>query len=234
MNQNGIIQSKRGNMKEITIAIDGPSGSGKSTVANMVAQKLGILYLNTGALYRAIGIKAYRLGLTVNQVHEIEKYLQDITIDVQYHNGNQYTYLNGEDVSQYLKGEIADTYSAAVSDCLPVREKILEIQRKIATQMSVVMEGRDIGSVVLPNAPYKFFITASLAIRAKRRFLEYQSKGIQMTLQEVEEGLKERDEKDEHRKHSPLIIPKNAIIIHTDEKSVEEIVHEIILYVRGK
>lgn len=214
-----------------SIAIDGPSGSGKSSVAKGVADKLQVLHLNTGSLYRAIGIEAYRRGYSAECAHDIKNNLDEITVEIKYIDGQQHTYLNGEDVTSILKSKITDIYSAAVSDCIEVRQKVLGLQRSIASTMSVVMEGRDIGSVVLPNATYKFFVTASLDTRAKRRYDDYQSMGKDISYEEVKEGLRQRDDNDAHRKHSPLIIPKNAIVIESDNETLEQTINRILSYI---
>lgn len=218
--------------KIFSIAIDGPSGSGKSSVAKGVANKLNILHLNTGSLYRAIGIEAYRRGYSVDHAQDIKKHLSQISVEIKYIDGLQHTYLNGEDVTPILKSKMTDEYSAAVSDCIEVRQKVLGLQRKIASSMSVVMEGRDIGSVVLPNATYKFFVTASLDTRAKRRFEDYQSMGKTITYEEVKDGLRRRDDNDEHRKHSPLVIPKDAIVIESDNETLGQTINRILSYIK--
>lgn len=216
----------------ISIAIDGPSGSGKSSVAREIAKSLGVLHLNTGALYRAIGLKAYRLGLQPSNAHDIKNHLETTDVRVQFLEGIQHTYLDGEDITPIIKSAITDTYSAAVSDCLAVREKVLVIQQNIAKQMDVVMEGRDITSVVLPNATYKFFVTASLDTRAKRRYDDYVAMGKNMSYEEVKEGLRQRDYNDEHRQHSPLVLTADAVLIETDHETLDQTVQRILSYIK--
>lgn len=217
--------------KILTIAIDGPSGSGKSSVAKHVAQQLHILHLNTGALYRAIGLYAYRKGYETNRIENIKNDLDKIVVEVQYTQGLQHTYLNGEDVTPLLKSKIADEYSAAVSDLIEVRKKVLAIQQSIGNSMSVVMEGRDICSVVLPNATYKFFVTASVETRTQRRYEEYLALGKNMSYEEVREGIIFRDYKDAHRVHSPLIQKEDAILIESDYETLDETVARVLSYI---
>lgn len=218
--------------KILTIAIDGPSGSGKSSVAKQVAKELNILHLNTGALYRAIGIYAYRRPYAVTEAYKIVEDLHNIEVQVKYINGEQHTFLNREDVTSLLKSKIADEYSAVVSDVAEVRQKILQLQRNIGNSMSVVMEGRDICSVVLPNATYKFFVTASVETRAQRRYQEYLALGKDVTYDEVREGILFRDDKDAHRVHSPLIKTEDAIVIDSDNETLEQTVARVLSYIR--
>ena len=220
----------------ITIALDGPSGAGKSTVCDIVAERLNILHLNTGALYRAIGLYVLQNNIDAKSEKEVVNALKDINIDLNFDGGMQSVLLNGVDVS-------ADLYSMLVSDisstCSPyreVREYITEIQRKIATKYSVIIEGRDSTSEVLPNANYKFYLDASSDIRAKRRINDTKNKD-NLTMADydrIKAEIEERDRRDKTREISPLVIVPDAVYINTDTTTAEEVAERIVRIVRGE
>ena len=224
-----------------SIAIDGPSSSGKSSVADEVARKLNILHLNTGDLYRAIGYYAYVNGVatTVDEEgmpqiseHDTARLIKNVVVDVKFINGRQHTYVNNEDVTQYLHTPVVSDYSSRVSVIAKVRDHVLELQRSIAREQNVVMEGRDITSHVLPKSKYKFYITATPEVRAKRRQDENKQNGIFTTYEEVLEDVITRDKRDTTRKVCPLVIVPDAIVIDTTEMTLEEVVDKVLSYIK--
>lgn len=223
------------------IAIDGPAASGKSSVAKRVAKRLNVLHLNTGSLYRAIGLYAYKNKLASNldengkaivTPEEISKILNGADVSVKYIDGQQHTFLNGDDVTTLLKTPVVSDYASRVAPVPEIREHVLAIQRGIAEEHNVVMEGRDITSHVLPNAKYKFFMTASPEVRAERCLNELLEKGLMSTYQEVLQDIKERDSRDMHREISPLVIVPDAIIVDTTNLSVDETVDYILGFIK--
>lgn len=227
-----------------SIAIDGPVSSGKSTVAKILAKRLNILHLNTGALYRAIGLYAQRnnllnafSGADVSKVNksEIEMLINNANVDVKFINGNQHTFLNGEDVTNLIHNPIISDYSSRVSVIKEVRDHVLFLQRDIASKQSVVMEGRDITSHVLPSSKYKFYLTASAEVRADRRYKEELSKGIKTTFKQVLKDVKMRDLRDTTRDICPLIITDDAVVINTDDiNEPEKVADKILTYIKEK
>ncbi len=211
----------------IVIAIDGPSGSGKSTIAKKLAQKLNILFLSTGSIYRAFGLACKQENLDPNSELDMQKVIKN-TVKIEFLNGKQCVFLNGEDVSNQINNEDIGRYASLVSKHKVVREKCVEIQRHIASNQSIVVDGRDIGSVVLPNADFKFYLDADITERAKRRFKDLTNSGINTTLKEVEDELRERDYNDIHRKLSPLVQAKDAIRIDSTHLSIDEVVEKFI------
>lgn len=223
------------------VAIDGPSSAGKSSVAKMVAEKLNILHLNTGALYRAIGLYAHKHNLATHLdkngmpiISEDEiKYLTDNThVEVKFVDGKQRTILNGDDVTDLLYTPIISDYSSRTSAIPEIRQHILNLQRNVAKNNNVVMEGRDITSHVLPNAKYKFFVTASAEVRAERRLNEMLEKGLTCTYEQILEDLKQRDIRDTTRDISPLVIVPDAVVIDTSHISIDEVVDKILSYIK--
>lgn len=222
-----------------SIAIDGPSSSGKSSLASKIAENLGILHLNTGRLYRALGLYVYENGYfnivngSVNVVNaEVEDVVKNAKIDVKFQDGIQHTFLNGRDVTDLLHTPIISDYSSRVSAVPEIRNFMVKIQRKIASENNVVMEGRDITSHVLPNAKYKFFITASVEVRADRRYKEMLEKGINCTYEEILKDLQERDNRDMTRKYCPLKIVEDAIVVDTSNTTLNEAVEKVMSYIK--
>jgi len=216
----------------ITIAIDGPSASGKTSTAKKISTKLNILHLNTGALYRAIGLYLHENKIDATNPKAVKKVLPKINVAVEFTDGAQKTILNGVDVSDKLYTSEMGKLSSISSVYPFVRKKMLHLQRHIAKKHSVVMEGRDITSVILPKAKYKFFLSASDEVRAKRRLANLLEIGETVTLEDVLKDIKERDERDSSRENNPLILVKDAVLIDTDKLSLDEVVETILSYVK--
>ena len=217
-------------MSIINIAIDGPAGAGKSTVAKRIAEIMHLTYVDTGAMYRALGLKAVRNGIDPGDAEAVAPMLPDTTVTFIKINGEQHVVLDGEDVNEFIRTEEISHAASVISTLPEVRQKLVDLQREIARSTDTVMDGRDIGTVVLPNTPYKFYVTASAEVRAKRRFVEYQKKGIlgDMTYEDVLNEVKARDERDMNREFSPLRPAENAVIIDTSEMSIDEAVDAVI------
>jgi len=214
----------------LSIAIDGPAGAGKSTVAKILSQRLGILYLDTGSMYRAVGLHMLLNGIDPKNPDDVNRLLPDTHVDIEYKDGVQIVYLNGKDVTSEIRTPEVSQAASDVGVIPEVRLKLVELQRKIAGKTSVVMDGRDIGTYVLPNADRKFFLTASVEERAKRRWLEMKNKGYQKSLDDIIDEIKKRDENDSNRSFAPLKKADDAILIDTTNKTIEEVVSEIIRY----
>ena len=217
-------------MSIINIAIDGPAGAGKSTIAKRIAEIMHLTYVDTGAMYRALGLKAVRNGIDPGDAEAVAPILTDTTVTFIKINGEQHVVLDGEDVNELIRTEEISHAASVISTLPEVRQKLVDLQREIARSTDTVMDGRDIGTVVLPNTPYKFYVTASAEVRAKRRFIEYQQKGIlgDMTYEDVLNEVKTRDERDMNREFSPLRPAENAVIIDTSEMSIDEAVDAVI------
>ena len=212
------------------IAIDGPSGAGKSTIAKLVSKKLGIDYIDTGAMYRAVGLKMLRLGIPMEENEELKKMLDDTDVDF----SDEHVYLDGEDVSDLIRTQ---EISKAASDCSAfamVRTKLVELQQGMGRRKSVIMDGRDIGTVVLKDAEYKFYLTASAEERAMRRFKELQEKGSTDTYEKVLEDVNKRDHNDMTREVTPLRQAEDAVLIDSTDMSIEEVTDFIISRVKNK
>ena len=212
------------------VAIDGPAGVGKGTIANLVAEKFGFLNVDTGAMYRSVTLAMLRQNIGIEE-EKIEKLLAEITIELKEENGEEVVLLNGEDVSEAIRTKEVNAFISGVSALRIVRNKMLEIQRKIAQGQEVVMEGRDIGSTVFPNADVKIYLDATVEERANRRLRQNKEKGIEMSYEEVLESVKKRDLIDSTREVSPLRKADDAILIDCTELSLEQLsnkVYEII------
>lgn len=212
----------------INIALDGPAGSGKSTIAKAISKKLGILYLDTGAMYRAVGLKAYRLNVDPKDGDAVSKILPSLNVTVKYVDGAQKTYLDGEDVSLLIRQNEISMYASAVSAHQAVRQKLVELQREIALSTDCVLDGRDIGTHVLPNANYKFFVTASLDVRTDRRYKELLEKGQTVDKEKLKEEIATRDYNDSHREFAPLRQAEDAVLLDTSNMTQEEVVDFVI------
>ncbi len=216
-------------LETFAIAIDGPGGAGKSTVAKALANRLNILYMDTGAMYRACGLQAERLGLDKHQVKEIEAMLQKTRIDVRFVDDRQHVFLNDEDVTDLIRTPSISIWASDISAIPACRQKMVELQRAIAAQRSVVMDGRDIGSYVLPNADLKIYLTATVDVRAKRRYDELMARGnLDTTLEQVAADLNYRDEQDANRAFAPLKKTADAHEIDTTHLNIDEVVARII------
>ncbi len=214
----------------INIAIDGPAGAGKSTVAKAVAKKLGILYLDTGAMYRAMALKAMREGIDPNDKEQVLPLLECTEIYAKNIGGTQHTYLDGEDVSGLIRTSEISRGASDISAIPDVRIKLAQIQRNIAHTSDVVMDGREIGSYVIPECENKFYVTASVDERARRRLLELKEKGRDngMTVEDMAKDIAERDYNDSHRAFAPLLRLPEAILIDTTDLTIDEAVNAVL------
>lgn len=214
----------------INIAIDGPAGAGKSTVARAVAKKLGILYLDTGAMYRAMALKAMREGIDPNDKEQVLPLLECTEIYAKNIGGTQHTYLDGEDVSGLIRTPEISRGASDISAIPEVRIKLAQIQRNIAHTSDVVMDGREIGSYVIPECENKFYVTASVDERARRRLLELKEKGRDngMTVEDLAKDIAERDYNDSHRAFAPLLRLPEAILIDTTDLTIDEAVNAVL------
>ena len=216
------------------IAIDGPAGAGKSTVAQKVAKELSFVYVDTGAMYRAMALYLLRKGVNREEPDEIGEACQNAEISIEYQNGEQIVLLDGENVNAHLRTEGVSAM-ASVSSAVPrVREKLLDLQRKLARTMSVVMDGRDIGTTILPDADVKIYLTASSLTRARRRYLEYQEKGEACDLAEIQKTIEERDQRDMTREISPLCQAEDAVLVDSSELTIDETVEKILSVYHSK
>ncbi|RKD34522.1 (d)CMP kinase [Thermohalobacter berrensis] len=215
-------------MKKISIAIDGPAGAGKSTIAKIISKKLKITYIDTGAMYRALTLKLLDNKINLDDINSIKKILTNTTIDFK----NNNIYLDGKIVNEQIRTNKVNNNVSKVAKIKEVREELVKKQRQIACNKSVVMDGRDIGTYVLPYATFKFFITASVEERGKRRYKDLIKKEKDITLEKVIEEIKIRDKIDSTRELSPLKMSKDAILIDTTYKTIEETVNEILTYIK--
>ena len=218
----------------INIALDGPAGSGKSTVAKILSKELDVLYLDTGAMYRACGLKCVKLGVSVKDESAVSAFINDIDLKIEYKNGSQVTILDGEDVSTAIRRPEVSMLASDVSALKCVRLKMVEMQRKIASSMNCVLDGRDIGSFVLPDAKYKYFVTADSKVRAERRYKELIERGTPVEFDALHEEIKQRDYNDSHREFAPLKQADDAIVVDTSNMSVDEVVNFILSDVRSR
>lgn len=210
------------------IAIDGPAGAGKSTIAKRVAEKLGLIYVDTGAMFRAIAL--YMTGKCVksNETDKVKEELNNIRLDIVYENGEQQIILNDENVSRLIRNPEISKAASSFAQVPEVRERLLILQRELADKRPVVMDGRDIGTKVLPTASVKIFLTADVKVRAERRYKELAEKGEKVNLEDIMSDIKSRDEQDMNRKVSPLVQADDAVLIDTSSLSVDEVVDAII------
>ena len=215
-------------MTTYNIAIDGPAGAGKSTIAKRAAKQLGFIYVDTGAMYRAMALYLLRKGIDRTDEKAIEASCLDMDISLQYENGEQKVLLNGEDVSGLIRTEEVSNMTSAISVYVPVRQKLLELQRELAQTKNVIMDGRDIGTCVLPNAQTNIYLTASSHVRAVRRFKELQEKGQMCNLEEIEQDIIERDYRDMHREIAPLKQAEDAFLIDSSQMDIDQVVEAII------
>ncbi len=218
----------------INIALDGPAGSGKSTVAKALSKELDILYLDTGAMYRACGLKCVKMGVSVKDEQAVSAFINDINLKIEYKNGAQVTILDDEDVSTAIRRPEVSMLASDVSALKCVRLKMVEMQRKIAESLNCVLDGRDIGSFVLPNAKYKYFVTAESKVRAERRYKELIERGTPVEFDALHEEIKQRDYNDSHRDFAPLKQAEDAIVVDTSNMTVEEVVNFILSDVRSR
>ena len=216
------------------LAIDGPAGAGKSTIAKRVAKELSFVYVDTGAMYRAMGIYFSDLGIAPEEQEKIEAACKDVKISISYENGEQQVYLNGVNVTGRLRTEEAGKMASATSAYLEVRKKLVELQQEMAENTDLVMDGRDIGTIVLPNAQVKIFLTASVETRANRRYEEYLAKGEKADLEDIKKDIEIRDYQDMTREISPLRQAEDAVLVDSSNMNIEEVVAAILGIYRDK
>jgi len=211
-----------------SIAIDGPAGAGKSTIAKTIAKKLGYIYVDTGAMYRAMALYIIRKNIKPEETDKISLACEDAKITIEYKDGEQIVILNGENVNPFIRAEEVGNMASVSSANKEVRLKLVELQRELARKSDVIMDGRDIGTYVLPNANVKIFLTASSAVRAKRRYDELIEKGQACNLAEIEQDIIERDRRDSTREFAPLKQAEDAVLVDSSNLTIEETIDTII------
>ena len=215
------------------IAVDGPAGAGKSTIARLVAERLGFIYVDTGAMYRAIALFCLQRGIQPEDETEVCAAIAEAHINIRHQNGTQRVLLNGEDVSGQIRTEEVGNTASTISAYPAVRTHLLDLQRELAAKSSVIMDGRDIGTCVLPNAQAKVFLTASPKVRAMRRYKELKEKGEMCNLQEIEQDIIERDQRDMNRAAAPLKKAEDAVLVDGSDMSIDQVVSAIIEVAKG-
>lgn len=210
------------------IAIDGPAGAGKSTIAKMVAKKMNLIYVDTGAMYRAMALFMLRNGIASDDVEGISEKCKEADISIEYEDGIQVVYLNGENVNAFLRTEEVGNMASKTSVQPAVREKLVELQQALAARKDCIMDGRDIGTCVLPGADVKVYLTASSHVRAKRRYDELTAKGEACDLEQIRLDIEERDYRDMNREHSPLKQAVDAILVDSSDMTIEEVAEKIM------
>ena len=216
------------------IAIDGPAGAGKSTIAREVAKRLGFVYIDTGAMYRTLALACLNKNVDIDNEDMVSETAQAAVIDIRYIDGVQHMFLEEEDVSSMIRTEEVSKAASDSSKYIRVRERLVALQQELGERYDVVMDGRDIGTVVLPNAGLKIFMTASVEVRAQRRYKEYIEKGLDADLEAIRQDIISRDYNDMHRENSPLKKADDAIEIDTSFMSIDEVADEVIRLFRIK
>ena len=219
---------KRRRKMGFNIAIDGPAGAGKSTIAKLAAKELSFIYVDTGAMYRTIGLYMTRIGVDLNDREAVAAHVQEAQVSISYQDGEQQVLLNGENVSSLIRGEAVGAMASAVSRHPEVRGHLLDLQRKLARECDVLMDGRDIGTCILPNADLKIFLTAAPEVRAQRRYLEQKSKGENCTFEDVLKKVIDRDYQDSHREVAPLKRADDAMLVDTSKLTIQESADTIV------
>ena len=214
-------------MEYFNIAIDGPAGAGKSTIAKLAAEKLGFVYVDTGAMYRSMALYFIRQGISPEDEEAIARACSQVEVTIRYADGAQQVILNGEDVSGLIRSEEVGRMASATSVYGPVRQKLVQLQKQLAREADVIMDGRDIGTNILPNADVKIYLTASVETRAKRRYDELASKGESCDFDEIARDIKERDERDMTREIAPLKKAEDAILVDSSDMTIDEVVSKI-------
>ncbi len=209
------------------VAIDGPAGAGKSTIAKILAEELGFIYVDTGAMYRAMALSCLRNGIDVEDKEAVVEHCKQRKVSLNYENGEQQVLLDEENVNAYIRTEEVSQATSAISIYEGVREKLLNLQQQLGQEHNVVMDGRDIGTNVLKDAQVKIYLTASVQTRAKRRYEELVKKGMECNLKEIEEDIKERDYRDMHREIAPLKQAEQAVYLDSSELAIEQVVEKI-------
>lgn len=216
------------------IAIDGPAGAGKSTIAKLAAEKLSFIYVDTGAMYRAIALGLLRSHTDITDEAALNARLTEISVEISYEDGVQQVYLNGENVSNLIRTEEVSDMTSRSSAIAQVRAKLTNLQRDLAAKENVLMDGRDIGTTILPNAQLKIYLTASVQVRALRRYKEYLAKGETWTLEEVEKDVENRDYRDMHRDVSPLCQAEDAVYLDSSEMTIDQVADRIVALARER
>lgn len=210
------------------VAIDGPAGAGKSTIAKLVAKEKGYVYVDTGAMYRGLAIHFLENGIEAEETEKIVEACKDADVTIRYEDGQQQVYLNGKNITAKLREEVVGNMASKSSAIPEVRAKLLELQRELARKENVIMDGRDIGTCVLPDADVKVFLTASVETRAKRRYDELVEKGVSCDLEEIARDIAERDERDSTREIAPLKQAEDAVLVDSSHMTIEEVVAAIV------
>lgn len=216
------------------VAIDGPAGAGKSTIAKELAKELGYIYVDTGAMYRAIALYLLRNGVKAEENDRISALCKEANVTIQYADGKQIVLLNGEDVNPYIRTEEVGSMASSSSTNPDVRKQLLGLQRELAASNDVIMDGRDIGTNILPNAQAKIYLTASIEVRAKRRFDELKAKGVDCDYEEIKKEIAIRDERDMNREIAPLKQAEDAVLLDTSNMSIDEVKEAMIKIVKDK
>lgn len=211
-----------------SIAIDGPAGAGKSTIAKEVAKRLGFIYVDTGAMYRSMALYFLRKGIAASDEEKIGEACKDIDVSLAYENGEQQVLLNGENVNAFIRTEEVSMMTSDTSKYKKVREKLLDLQRNLAKTQNVIMDGRDIGTCVLPDAPLKIYLTASSKERARRRYKEQQERGIECDFEQIEKDIIARDKQDMNRAVAPLKKADDAVVVDASDMTIEEVVRKFM------
>lgn len=218
----------------LTVAMDGPVGAGKSTIADVVAQRLGILHLDTGAMYRAVGLSALRRGIQLNDEAALEKLCGEIELAVAYHAEGMHIFVDGEDVTGMIRTEEVSMATSTVSKVAGVRRAMVAMQRKLAAETPMLLDGRDIGTRVLPDAPVKIYLTADAEERARRRWEQLKEKGTEVPYEQVLEDLRRRDDQDMNRAVDPLRPAEDAVIVDTTGLTFDESVEKILAVIKER
>lgn len=216
------------------IAIDGPAGAGKSTIAKRAAKELNFIYVDTGAMYRSIALALLRGAVEVEDEKALEAALTGIEVTIGYEAGEQQVYLNGENVSGLIRTEEVSKMASASSAKPQVRAKLTDLQRELARRENVLMDGRDIGTMILPDAQLKIYLTASVRTRAERRYKEQLERGEQCSLADIEKDIEERDFRDMHRETAPLRQAEDAVLVDSSDMTIEEVVERIVSLARER
>ena len=216
------------------VAIDGPAGAGKSTIAKMVAKKMNLVYVDTGSMYRAMALSCIRQGIKADEHEKVAQAVKDINITLEYEDGVQQVILNGENVNVYIRTEEVGNMTSAIAAYGEVRERLVAMQQAIAREKEVIMDGRDIGTCVLKDAPVKIYLTAASKTRAKRRYLELKEKGQECDIDTIEKDIIDRDYRDMHREISPLKQAEDAILVDSSDMTIQQVVDTISDIIRER
>ena len=220
-------------MKYYSIAIDGPAGAGKSTIAKKVAKHMNFIYVDTGAMYRALALYFIRNNIAATDKEKIENACNNADVTIEYKDGEQQVILNGENVSSLIRTEEVGNMASASSVYPAVRLKLVELQRSLAKKANVIMDGREIGTFVLPDADLKIYLTAGSMERARRRFLELKERGIEADINEIEKDIIERDSRDMNREFAPLKQAEDAILIDSSNLTIDEVAEKILNFIKN-